>query len=144
MTMTTELVELADCPFCGHEAKFEEKEFGLVAVLCNAMNGGCGATGGWDEHESEAAKLWNTRALASRAGGWISVKDRLPDRVGLAFPVLAFNAERPRKGVWMETIHPSWWGTYNVALGEWMVDVTHWHEIPEAPEPVAVGADRPK
>ena len=115
--MTTELVELL---------------VRVDAALCTA--------GLADNHE---LRQGIARALASRAGvpdGWVSVKDRLPERAGIAGAVLAFDAARPGKGVWLETIHPSWWGAYNDALGEWVAEVTHWQPLPAAPEPLAVGS----
>lgn len=134
--MTTELVELAD--------RLDKKVCDLWLAGSNYREG----TAGWNKYNDLIKLLTEAaiaiRALASRAGGWVSVKDRLPDKAGLAYPVLAFNAERPRKGVWMETMHPSWWGQFIENCNEWGPTITHWQPLPEppaAPEPVGLGSD---
>lgn len=63
--MTTELVELADCPFCGSPAEFAKGGFGEIFAACTKC--WCHMGGAWATDQETAAKGWNTRALASRA-----------------------------------------------------------------------------
>ena len=160
--MTTELLELADCPFCGGgEHCVDEKTYwtGMRSELLNVtVRHWCERIEGQPQSliqitrktRNEAITAWNTRALASRAGvpdGWVAVTDRLPD---------------PYQDV---EVYPSWdddtsntycphdGGTNGRKAGNWYhndregydheMDVTHWRpraKPPAAPEPVAVGA----
>lgn len=81
------------------------------------------------EHQRDT--LW-AELEAAREDGWIACSDRLPERDGLG-AVLAFDAARPRKGVWLETTHPSWWGQFMEDANEWGPTVTHWRPIPTPP-----------
>lgn len=56
------------CPFCGKEvAEYEKSEddysfpLNQYTVICNAINGGCGATCGYNPSKIEARKKWNRR-----------------------------------------------------------------------------------
>ena len=75
-------------------------------------------------------------ALAARlpVEGWVSVEERLPERDGLG-AVLAFDANRPRKGIWLESAHPSWWNGWMEACNQPGPDITHWRPLPAAPAP---------
>ena len=68
---------LKQCPFCGCDhaefstcveneecENFEEcpAEKNYVTVVCNARNGGCGASCGYHKGKIAAAKAWNRRA----------------------------------------------------------------------------------
>lgn len=159
--MTTELVELAPCPLCGkegpifelihahthHVAVFMPDYPGACVISCGQC--GCAIMCEGEASQDDAVKRWNTRALASRAGGsdgWVSVTDRLPE---------------PYQDV---EVYPSWdddtsntycphdGGTNGRKAGNWYhndregydhkMDVTHWRpraKPPAAPEPVAVG-----
>ena len=70
---------------------------------------------------------------AAREDAWIACSERTPERDGLG-AVLAFDADRPRKGVWLETTHPSWWGQFMEDANEWGPSVTHWRTLPAPPK----------
>lgn len=61
--------ELEPCPFCGKtepvEVKHRETEvfaFENYDVVCDSLNGGCGASSGYRRTEEDAIAAWNTRA----------------------------------------------------------------------------------
>lgn len=68
--------ELKPCPFCGKKVaivtncveiegceNFEScANCGWKCVVCNAIDGGCGASGGYADSEEKAITKWNTRA----------------------------------------------------------------------------------
>ena len=64
--------ELKKCPFCGNTNIFvgmdwelkgrdESDGTGFYAVVCNYLNGGCGACGGYRKTKDEAIIAWNKR-----------------------------------------------------------------------------------
>ena len=64
--------ELKKCPFCGNtnicvmmdweiEGRDESDGAGFYSVVCNYLNGGCGACGGYRETKDEAIIAWNKR-----------------------------------------------------------------------------------
>ena len=85
------------------------------------------------------------RALASRAGGWISVQDRLP---GVCDHVEVY--PDPRDETYCFYAHHDG-GMNGVKAGRWYfndrdgydyeIKVTHWRYETAAPEPVAVGSN---
>ena len=68
--------KLKRCPFCGKEVavvsscvevegcgNFEScGGAGYSCVVCDAQNGGCGASGGYHDTREEAIDAWNRRA----------------------------------------------------------------------------------
>lgn len=69
---------------------------------------------------------------AVEGDAWIPVVERLPEDAGRR-AVLAFDANRRGKGVWLETMHPSWWGQFMEHTNEWGPDITHWRPLPPPP-----------
>lgn len=77
-------IDLLPCPFCGKletiimvdvPAEKHERVYLLYRVVCSFVNGGCGASTGWNhETPEDAAKEWNTRA-----SGWIPCRERMPE-----------------------------------------------------------------
>lgn len=58
-------VVLAGCPFCGRSdtVGFLTTNYpGERRVVCNAQEGGCGASVGAGDSDGEAAQKWNRRA----------------------------------------------------------------------------------
>lgn len=67
--------KLKACPFCGKDVaivtscvgiegceNFEEcNHDGYSCVVCNAQNGGCGASGGYYPSDDKAIEAWNRR-----------------------------------------------------------------------------------
>ena len=81
--------KLLSCPFCGRNVaeiinakdleyckRFEDEECDcyeddsnpcrLWTVVCNYLNGGCGATSGWFSDKEKAIERWNTRGKSWR------------------------------------------------------------------------------
>jgi hypothetical protein len=73
--MTTELVELADCPCCDSKAQFKQvdgrdhSETWVACTKCTIRTESRFWLGMANLIKIELATAWNTRALASRAGG---------------------------------------------------------------------------
>ena len=54
------------CPFCGSEPHFITRKGNdgwrdYYFVVCDFMDGGCGASGGWYHDALEAIEAWNRR-----------------------------------------------------------------------------------
>lgn len=130
--MTTELMELADRP-----------EFTVDEALRIADQNADSYEKVASVSRTLAAEVRRLRALASRAGGWISVKDRLP---GACDHVEVY--PDPRDDTYcFYAVHEG--GTNGVKAGRWYfndrdgydneIKVTHWRYERAAPEPVGVG-----
>lgn len=63
-----------ECPFCGNkniiagtdteiEGLDEGEGSGYYAVVCNILNKGCGASGGYRKLKEDAIKVWNKRII---------------------------------------------------------------------------------
>ena len=128
--MTTELVELAEA--WEAEANQMDDDPDIFACLPHAVR-------------QCATEL---RALASRAGGWISVKDRLPIDLEAFDGVFSEVCVAATDGHFVEAANfqagngagKPWvaWSNYNPFKS---TQITHWQPLPEppaAPEPVAV------
>jgi Lar family restriction alleviation protein len=74
--------QLARCPFCGKaapivrlmfssEVDLIDKHYSVdqLTVVCDARQGGCGATSGYKGTEEEAIQAWNKRARESISRG---------------------------------------------------------------------------
>jgi len=159
MTMTTELVELADC-ICGAVVDQEECPYpsgrdlepgtGRQVYVVNCTNENCGwQCLGWGA--DGARKAWNTRALASRAGGWLPIESAPKDGTAvLGYWGSSLGAHRHVSG-----------SNYGITAfcqttGEWYDasesdneddvwdEPSRWQPLPEppaAPEPVGVGSN---
>lgn len=55
------MAELKPCPFCGGEVAEVDEEDGIFFVVCNYLNGGCGASSCHRTDEAEAIEAWNRR-----------------------------------------------------------------------------------
>ena len=130
--MTTELVELADCPFCGGAVMFRKALFvsdGCTDAIIHAAPTNCGLTDFTTYTTDESViTTWNTRVLASRAGvpdGFVLVRQEAIDWLNGESdfecpPDRYFRGEPPRY----------WWrSVFREKAG-----------IAAAPEPVAVGS----
>lgn len=62
--------ELKPCPFCGNKnikifSEFDlcerEEKGGQLTAICPYNDGGCGASGSYEETKEEATKSWNRR-----------------------------------------------------------------------------------
>ena len=155
--MTTELVELADC-ICGAVVDQEECPYpsgrdlepgtGRQVYVVNCTNENCG----WQclgYGADGARKAWNTRVLASRAGGWRTIesapRDRLIMIAGGTFSSDNYH-DLPQKCATIAYWYRDHWrGDDMPAHDDWkMHKPTHWQPLPEppaAPEPVAVGSN---
>lgn len=62
-------VSISSCPFCGCENIFVgssadiifDNDYEHFACVCDASEGGCGATGGFAQSKEEAVSKWNKR-----------------------------------------------------------------------------------
>lgn len=129
-------IDLLPCPFCGRLETLrmicipsEKYEF-VYHVICDAVNGGCGASTGWNHSTpEEALEEWNTRA-----SGWISCSDRFPEVREKVLALYDYCTCEVRQqyimiaslapdGYWMEgcTWHPH-------------QSVTHWMPLPDRPK----------
>lgn len=124
-------IDLLPCPFCGKHETLRmiyvpsEKCECVYHVICDAVNGGCGASTGWNhETPEDAANEWNTRA-----SGWIPCIERLPeDGVEVlvyddCILIATFDSSEKYTSGWMEAFecYP-------------LHSVTHWMPLPEAPK----------
>lgn len=138
--MTTELVELAACPFCSAGASLTSNGHENYYIECHE----CGASGPAQDTSAEAITAWNTRALASRAGGLDSLA---------GFPVVV-NPYLPPDGFVLVPREPTddmvWagrdaWREAHDAMNRKMEQRKPMTEtwaamLAAAPEPVAVGS----
>jgi len=72
-------MELKSCPFCNTEPVIEDiyPRPGLGTTLIRCPNKWCGFAKVTIHGQEESVKVWNTRA-----GLWISVDDKLPEKEG--------------------------------------------------------------
>lgn len=61
---------------------------------------------------------------------WISVTDRLPERVALH---LVFDANKPQRGVWVESMLSSYWNGWLEHCNQPAPTITHWMPLPKPP-----------
>ena len=149
--MTTELVELADCPFCGGgEHRVDEKTYwtGMRSELLNVtVRHWCERIEGQPQSliqitrktRNEAITAWNTRALASRAGGWLPIESAPKD--GAEVDIWCPDDDggyRVADAYWCQ-INNKWHVTGDSWM-TWANQPTHWRPLPAAPEPLAEGS----
>jgi Lar family restriction alleviation protein len=111
--------KLLPCPFCGSQAFIEEHDPVYqdpfpYRIIC--MNTDCLGAHVWEETEEDAIKGWNTRA-----DGWISVEDRLPDDLQLC-TVYDKDGRYDQLRFYDEKEFVEEWG------------ITHWMPLPSPPE----------
>lgn len=131
--MTTELVELADCPFCGAAAKLDTDVFTTVIQCTNDQCISRCDMGGYNVHGHKQAAItaWNTRAIASRAGapdGFVLVPAILTDEM----------VQAGHKAQWDVEPDGELHGDKTISLNA-IYRRIYAAQIAAAPEPVAVG-----
>lgn len=86
--MEEALPAISACPFCGNATAqriFSAKELyssydsNQWAVICDANNGGCGASSSFCEAKAAAVKKWNKRATPNKAE-WIEERRQIYDK----------------------------------------------------------------
>lgn len=125
-------IDLLPCPFCGKLETLimmyvpSEKHELVYHVVCDAINGGCGASTGWyHETPEEAAKAWNTRASC-----WIPCSERMPEK---STSVL-ISAQGHRVTAFYDSVKGVFMLTETEGLFYSMSAVTHWMPLPDPPE----------
>lgn len=135
------MIELKPCPFCGGEPYFlkprHEKGTAFDTMMieckhCGALPYGVSVYDGEKEEDKKAAiaKFWNRRS-----NGWISVKDRLPEKVTEHFSndVIVTDGRRYYVGCYDFSIHD--WKSVYAEWGETeYFKISHWmplHELPK-------------
>ena len=122
-------IDLLNCPFCGKLETLRmiyvpaEKRECVYHVVCDAVNGGCGASTGWNHSTpEEAAEEWNTRASS-----WIPCSERLPEEINGKSRIV-FASVRHIDTV---NLQITW-----TERGKWYTSgtVTHWMPLPSLPE----------
>lgn len=132
-------IDLLPCPFCGKLETLRmiyipaEKRECVYHVVCDAVNGGCGASTGWNhETPEEAAKEWNTRA-----SGWITCNKKMPEDDEEVLFAVAYPWDKGKKpkvalGRHYTKNEKGWWTAYYGAFLDY--EVTHWMPLPAPPE----------
>ena len=120
------MTELRSCPFCGSAiTPIETGDYGLegYALRCKC---GVGFVGHVFSTKEQAIKAWNTRA-----GEWISVKDRLPNPNGDWVLVYADEAVNCM-GFDKKNGFSDW--NFSPCNGVDISRITHWMPLPAPPE----------
>lgn len=127
-------IDLLPCPFCGKletiimvdvPAEKHERVYRVYRVVCSFVNGGCGASTGWNhETPEEAAKEWNTRA-----SGLIPCSERMPEKDGnyLCISNNEYKILPYRNGEF-------YFVCFDSVLRCCNSSVTHWMPLPATPE----------
>lgn len=76
------------------------------------------------------SEIWHVIDKAQTVGGWISVKDRLPEKKG---DYIAYTKDGIVWPYWFDDV---WFDTLGYATDT----VTHWMPLPEPPEEASVDA----
>jgi Lar family restriction alleviation protein len=113
--MMTDPKVLLPCPFCGGEAKLDINDDHTNKVFIYCKTCGISTDTYLPSGKQEAIAAWNRRA-----GGWIPIKERLPDP---GKNVLATDGYSVRFVSLMEN-----------GLWKTVIDPTHWMPLPQAPE----------
>lgn len=121
---TAKIMTVAECECMDDPTEWDKTHYGVVC--CKSIEGGCGASTGWD-HESpeETAKAWNTHA-----SGWIPCSERLPEK---STPVL-ISVQCHRVTAFYDAVKGVFMLTETEGLFYSMSAVTHWMPLPEPPE----------
>lgn len=131
--MTQKLLEaLKPCPFCGAEGETIDTHAWLGHDDHGPGCMGCGCT-------ALSVEKWNRRTLQQT--GWISAKERQPDRVDY-YQILTKNEATahgikrrfPYNAYWNGE---SWWGGIMAPIE--LSDVEYWTEIMPLPKPPEAG-----
>lgn len=123
-----DMSELLNCPFCGSESAPHVTDSACeccidFTVVCNALNGGCGASGRFEETIDGAIKAWNRRpqitVTKNESGQIVSVTRT--DAEGKILEVIAESAPQAKLKPYMvfdiakECGHPENINIYNFA-----------------------------
>lgn len=120
-------IDLLPCPFCGRTPKTSELHIHLQQISC--LYSKCPA------HPcvikatmEEATQAWNTRA-----SGWISCSERLPDEPGVH--VIVTDGIHIMES-WYEIIDGEmlWVDNYTMYVNINFGEVTHWMPLPNMPK----------
>lgn len=117
-------IDLLPCPFCGGKAETFQLDkydsYGNHERLWYSECGECFARSGYYDTEGEAEIAWNTRA-----SGWISCSERMPERDGFYLAYFKFaNGRRACDIVYFNVGAPI------------CSAITHWTPMPEPPKGV--------
>ena len=116
---TAKIITVAECECMDNPTERDKTHYGVVCD--NSIEGGCGASTGWNHSTpEEAVKVWNTRA-----SGWISCSERLPKRDGFYLAYYTFADGR----------HACDMVYFNVG-SPISSSITHWMPLPEKPKEV--------
>jgi len=116
-------MKLKNCPFCGSSNLYVDD---LIYVACFD----CSTIGPSKDDKQDAIKAWNTRA-----GGWISIEDRLPELSDGTFDYFLVGVY---DGLMSETqvavfSEPKGWHSLGRDKKP-KKGVTHWRPMPAPPE----------
>ena len=133
------MLDLKPCPFCGGEPYFLKPRhengtaFDTMMIECKhcgAIPYGVSVYNGEKEEDKKAAiaKFWNRRS-----NGWISVKDRLPEKDGhYSYSVDVFVTDGKKTSIgYYSYPNESWFSYYDDVSAYY---ISHWLPIPELPE----------
>lgn len=145
--------EMKPCPFCGNKAMYRESEseagfigacpfeLKIECINCDAEQSVCGdyRKANLNELKQKVIDKWNTRKQLEAKGGWVSVKERLPERFqSVAFVVKSEDEKYHRKvyggrfqGIMFEGESCEYPG-FSVPGIEF--EGSHWQPLPPPPE----------
>lgn len=115
--------ELKPCPFCGGEPELISEYNGEPVLVHKICCTNCGVWLDWHGCKEDVIEAWNTRAR-----GWISVDERLPDEDA---NVLVYFEDRTIMTAHFLGCNIGWVpDNTGMSLGK----VTHWMPLPEPPK----------
>lgn len=118
--------ELKPCPFCGGQASIHEKTeyiYTVYRVACGNTMCGCKPSTPFSQKKVNAISKWNTRA-----DGWISVDERLPevDEYGDINVLVCMDDEFIAMATYDQNNGWELWAESG--------EVTHWQPLPKSPK----------
>lgn len=131
-TSNESIQNLKPCPFCGGKADFDYDDSGYNWVFCTK----CGVTTDTDMHYEFDARLRLAKAWNTRADGWISVDDKLPE----IYDLYDFAGNDVKASdIVMTNIEPAAYKDGEWVSAHWdctecnktVIGVTHWMPLPQ-------------